>query len=172
MISWLCFEWKTAGLSVAGADVSPLVIRPADKDEEDAVEKTITSAFTMDPSWGDISRIIVANVTASMAIKFADPSPSCIVLLHGQRIIGASLLDTAADAPSHLVTGPCVLHEYRNRGLGSGLLLASLAFLADHEVASARGITRAQSITARFIYPKFGGTSMPCESDPLEAAGN
>jgi len=171
MISWLSFEWKTQGLSTAGATVAPLVIRPAEKDEEDAVEKTISSAFTMDPSWGDISRLIVANVTANIAAKFADPAPSCIVLLHGQRIVGASLLDTAAGAPNHLLTGPCVLHEYRNRGLGSGLLLASLAFLADHKIPLARGITRAQSITARFIYPKFGGSPVPCESGPFESPG-
>ena len=31
-----------------------------------------------------------------------------------------------------------------------------------------RGMTRANSITARFIYPKFGGVAHPAEGDPLK----
>jgi len=167
MISWICFEWKTSGLPAAGDSVSPFVIRPAEKDEEENVGKMISSAFSMDPTWGDIARVLLENVASSLGTAFARPAPSCVVLLHGHRIIGASLLDTNPDSANHLLTGPCILHEYRNRGLGSGLLRDSLAFLGEHEVGTVRGITRDHSTAARFIYPKFGSSSKPCETDPL-----
>lgn len=170
MISWLCFEWKTSGLPPAGDSVSPFVIRPAEKDEEESVGKMIASAFSMDPTWGDITRVLLEKAAAAIGEAFAGPVPSCVVLLHGHRIIGASLLDTNPASENHLLTGPCILHEYRNRGLGTGLLCGSLAFLGEHEVGTARGITRAHSTTARFIYSKFGGVSRPCETDPLRPA--
>jgi predicted N-acetyltransferase YhbS len=53
------------------------------------------------------------------------PVPA-LVICHGQRIIGASALSTEMDAENHLLSGPCVLMEYRNRGLGTALLYYSL----------------------------------------------
>ena len=132
----------------------------------------ISSAFSMDPAWGDITRALTENATAAIGAAFDRQPPSCVVLLHGHRIIGASVLDPNPNAENHLLTGPCILHEYRNRGLGIGLLRNSLAFLAEHEVGTARGITRAQSTTARFIYSKFGSSSTPYELDPLHRAEN
>ena len=167
MISWICFEWKTSALPAAAEIASPFFIRPAEKAEEESVGKMISSAFSMDPTWGDITRALLENARLAIGVAFADASPSCLVLLHGHRIIGASLLDANPASENHLLTGPCILHEYRNRGLGTGLLRGSLAFLGEHQVDTARGITRAQSATARFIYSKFGSTSRPCESDPL-----
>ena len=43
------------------------------------------------------------------------------------------------------------------RSFGSALLHASLQELAQHELVEARGITRGNSIAARFVYSKFGG---------------
>jgi ribosomal protein S18 acetylase RimI-like enzyme len=63
-----------------------------------------------------------------------------------------------------------ILHEYRNRGVGSALLAASLAFIRDRDVPVVRGVTRADSTTARFVYPKFSGVSAAGEFDPLERA--
>ena len=167
MISWICFEWKTSDLPAAADIAAPFFIRPAEKDEEESVGKMISSAFSMDPTWGDITRALLEKATSAIGVAFAHPAPSCLVLLHGHRIIGASLLDANPASENHLLTGPCILHEYRNRGLGTGLLRASLAFLSEHQVETARGITRAQSTTARFIYSKFGSSSKPNESDPL-----
>ena len=172
MISWICFEWKTSDLPAAGDIVSPFFIRPAEKDEEEIVGKMISSAFSMDPAWGDITRALLENVASSIGVAFARTDPSCVVLLHGHRIIGASLLDPNPASENHLLTGPCILHEYRNRGLGTGLLRESLTFLAEHQVETARGITRAQSTAARFIYSKFGSSSKPSESDPLHPAAS
>jgi GNAT superfamily N-acetyltransferase len=170
MISWLCFEWKTGGPLKGEVPFKPLVIRPAQKSEEDGIAKAIKSAFSMDSAWGDVSRPLAERVAQGIEKAFSRDEPACVVLAHGTRVIGASVLEIDPDAHNHLISGPCILHEYRNRGLASGLLAASLSFLHEKNVAVARGLTRANSIPARFIYPKFGGISHPFNGDPLKLA--
>lgn len=168
MISWICFEWKTQGLPKNDASFDPFVIRAAEKAEEEGVSKAIKSAFSMDSLWGDVSRPLAGKLSLDIEEAFSQPDPSCMVLAHGSRVIGASVLDGNPDAENHLLSGPCILHEYRNRGLASGLLAASLAFLQKKDISVARGLTRANSITARFVYPKFGGVALPFDGDPLK----
>jgi GNAT superfamily N-acetyltransferase len=103
---------------------------------------------------------------------FDRPDPSCIVSLHGQRVIGASLLDADPDVGNHLLSGPMLLHEeYRNRGVGSGLLAASLLFLRDKGLSKVRGVTRANSTVSRFVYTKFSSIQTPYNQDPLLPPG-
>lgn len=168
MISWLCFEWKTAGLPKTEAPFHPLVLRPAGQEEKEGVAKAIKSAFSMDSAWGDVSRPLADKLALDIEAAFSDADPSCVVLAHGSRVIGASVLNIDPDADNHLVSGPCIVHEYRNRGLASGLLAASIAFLGQKDIPVARGLTRANSITARFIYPKFSGASHVFSGDPLK----
>ena len=168
MISWLCFEWKTSGLPKDEVYFEPFTIRVAEKSEQDGIFKAIKSAFSMDSVWGDVSRPLTEKIGIDLDAGFSLPDPSCVVLVHGSRVIGASVLDINPGAENHLSSGPCILHEYRNRGLASGLLGASLAFLQKKDIPVVRGLTRANSITARFIYPKFGGVSHPVEGDPLK----
>ena len=125
----------------------------------------------MDSSWGDISRRFEEAIGGFVDRSFEKSEPACIVALHGQRIIGASLMDTDAEASNHLLSGPMLLHEYRNRGLGSGMLVASLAFLKSKGLQKARGVTRANSTSARFIYTKFSSTQSPFTLDPLQVSG-
>jgi predicted acetyltransferase len=82
--------------------------------------------------------------------------PLCLVVSHGARIIGASCLSGEREVRSHLLTGPCLSMEYHNRGLATALLAQSLLTLREAGVSLARGITKEGSITAQFIYPKFG----------------
>lgn len=168
MISWLIFEWKTSGLPKSEAPFKPLILRPAEKAEEDGVAKAIKSAFSMDSMWGDVSRPLAEKLAVDIEAAFSQPEPSCVVLVHGSRVIGASVLSESQDAQSHLLSGPCILHEYRNRGLASALLGASLEFLGKKEIPVVRGLTRANSITARFVYQKFGGVSHSFNGDPLK----
>lgn len=167
MISWICFEWKTSELPITEGSIAPILHRPAEKDEEQTVGKTIFSAFALDAAWSDVGYALKKKIDANVEWAFGSSQPSCVVLLHGSRIIGASVIDLDPHAENNLLTGPCILHEYRNRGLGTCLLRASLAFLHEKDIEVARGITRANSIAARFIYPKFGSTMKPCSIDPL-----
>jgi N-acetylglutamate synthase-like GNAT family acetyltransferase len=158
-LSWLRFEWELGKIPAEELDVpSPFVLRRAEKDDHEAVQKVVTNAFSMDTGWSDIQRtfggIIVRNVDAGFE---ADP-PDCVVIQHGSRIIAASILNPNEGADNHLRTGPCVLQEYRGRGLGTFLQRASLVALRDAGLARAFGVTREKSTAARFVYPKFGGT--------------
>ena len=60
-----------------------------------------------------------------------EESGICLALRHGLRMIGASILIPDPAAGNHLTPGPCVLMEYRNRGLGTALLEESLRQLRD-----------------------------------------
>jgi GNAT superfamily N-acetyltransferase len=87
--------------------------------------------FGMDTGWSDIQKTFATTILRNVRAGFAKDPPDCMVVRHGSRIIGVSVLDTRGDAPNHLTTGPCVLQEYRGRGLGSALLRASLAGLRE-----------------------------------------
>lgn len=171
MISWICFEWELASLELPVPSIQPLILRPAEKGEKDTVFKVLLTAFAMDTAWGDISRKLEEGMGRYVEQAFDRTDPSCIVALHGQRVIGASLMDADPDAGNHLISGPMILHEYRNRGVGSGLLAASLIFLRDRGVKKAHGVTRANSTVSRFVYPKFSSIQSPYNQDPLQPAG-
>jgi N-acetylglutamate synthase-like GNAT family acetyltransferase len=85
-----------------------------------------------------------------------------------RRIIGGTLLRLDGSASEHLVPGPCILMEYRNRGLGTLLLGAALRQLRDVGVSRAYAIAREGSPAARFLYSKFSGNPSPIA--PLLAA--
>ncbi|MEI6279569.1 MAG: GNAT family N-acetyltransferase [Verrucomicrobiae bacterium] len=171
MISWLSFEWQTHDLPDFSSLVAPMTIRAAKKSDGEVVARVLKSAFSADSTWGDVNRAVAAKLAAVAEVVFSVEDPHCVVIVHGARVIGASLLDAGAEAPSHLLSGPCILHEYRNRGLASALLAASLDHLCKNDIKLARGITRENSLTARFVYPKFGGVARPYEDDPLLMTG-
>lgn len=170
MTPWISFEWPLGGEAAEVPSVDPLVIAPAGRDDQADVLKVVLTAFAMDSSWTDLGKRLAPAIDRMTVGAFRDEQPACVVARHGQRIIGASVLDADPDARTQLLTGPMILHEYRNRGLGTGLLASSLEFLRGRGLARARGTTRANSIAARFIYPKFGGTQTACEFDPIATA--
>ena len=94
----------------------------------------------------------------------------CLVLTHGTRIIAASALNVNDDAPSHLISGPCVLSEYRSRGIGTALLHESLEHLKAAGLATAFGVSKENVPASRFIYPKFESTHVEFDFEGLLAA--
>jgi len=169
MIPWIRFEWSTARVADPVVDVAPFILRSATKEDAAVVGRVIASSIAMDSSWSDVTKTLGEKLLAGVNAAFELAEPPCVVLVHGARVIGASVLDLDLASENHLVTGPCVLHEYRNRGFGTSLLHASLEFLEQNGVSTARGCTRSNSVSARFVYPKFGGVSTPLEADPLTA---
>lgn len=166
-IAWQRFVWDLKSLPDFKTELpSSYVLRSAEKDDESAIEKTTASAFSMDTGWGDIQKLIVERMIASVGHTFEkDAKCQCLVLQHGSRIIGTSALRLDEGADNNLLTGPCILHEYRSRGLGSILLHASLSALREAGLSRAYGIAREKTAAARFIYPKFGGTPSPWTPD-------
>jgi len=102
-------------------------------------------------------------------LAFQRETVPAIVITHGPRIIAASVLNTDPDADSNLISGPSVLSEYGNRGLGTALLHASLQQLGEAGLVQAAGITKENSTACKFVYPKFGSEGKACEYVPALA---
>jgi predicted N-acetyltransferase YhbS len=113
----------------------------------------------MDSAWNDSFAQAERYLSEGVARIFNATEPLCLVIPKGNRMIAASLLDPLPEAPFHLVSGPSVLMEYRNRGIGSRLLYASLEALAQAGVTNPTGITRDKTVASKYVFPKFGGTS-------------
>lgn len=170
MQPWICFEWEATAADLPVTAPASLTIRAATRDEKEIVGKVLLTAFSMDSAWGDISRRLNESMERFVEEAFAKgrETPSCVVAQHGPRIIGVSVMNADPNSPNHLPSGPMILHEYRNRGLGTALLAASLEYLRANGVSKARGVTRANSTAARFIYTKFGSHQVPYTLDPLQ----
>lgn len=163
-MSLIQFEWNLSVLAPAlAADQAPYVLRKADPSEMDKIKTVATSALSIDSGWNDGTKSLVNRVIEKVSETFSENAPQTIVLLHGTRIIGTSVLDIDPDSENHFVTGPCILHEYRNRGLGSQLSLHSLALLKELGLPHARALANATSTLAKFVYPKLGPVSRPYE---------
>ncbi|MEI6375780.1 MAG: GNAT family N-acetyltransferase [bacterium] len=155
---WLRFSWQTARLTpAAGSDL----IRPATREEGEDVLKVILLSLSMDAAWNGSYAQAEEYLKGAIGRLFNAEEPLCLVIPKGNRLVAASLLDPNQEAAGHLVSGPSVLMEYRNRGLGSQLLHASLAVLHEKGFAEVTGITRTKSVAALHVYPKFGSTSKP-----------
>ncbi len=174
--TWLRFTWDLEKIpSGENAVETPYSLRPATSEETETIQKVTATSFSMDSGWGDLQSPFVERIRKQVAAAFGKEARNqCLALLHGSRIIGSSVLCLDPDATTHLMTGPCVLHEYRSRGLGSQLLHATLHALRESGLKTAHGITRDKTITARFIYTKFGGVpaawTQDLESEPKLAA--
>lgn len=167
---WLRFTWKTSGIGAVPA--SGDLIRHATRAEAEDVLNVILLSLSMDSSWNHSLASAEQYLRAEVGRIFNAENPLCLVLPKGNRFIAVSLLDPSPEAASHLVSGPSVLMEYRNRGIGSRLLHASLAELGERGVTLASGFTRSRTVAATHVYPKLGGSGEPAAlptSRPPEA---
>ena len=167
LVRWMRFTWDLSKLPPLKGEVdSHYPIRVANQDDEKSVRSVISSAFSLDMDWSDTLKSLRDHFEAQIDKVFTEKEVPCVVVLHGTRIIGASSLDTNKDAENHLLSGPCVLNEYRNRGLGTTLLHRSLMFLRDAGMDKARGVTKYNVPAAKFIYPKFNSVSEQYDIEP------
>ncbi len=160
---WLKFTWNLKTVpAVAPSVPEHYQLRLATKDEEKSVLNVARTAFGLDSAWTHLLKQIDPLLTEKIEDIFdSKDSIDCVVLTHGVRIIGVSILDADASAEYQLFTGPLVLGEYRSRGLGGLLLQESLRVLAEKGLSKACGITPKAGVAARFIYPKFDAVSEP-----------
>jgi hypothetical protein len=157
-LGWLRFEWDLTAFPAEESNVpSPFILRGAENGERHAVETVVANAFSMDTGWSDIQRMFGAVIVRNVHAGFAADPPDCVVIQHGHRIVAASVVNSRERVENHLATGPCVLQEYRGRGLGTVLFKTSLVTLREAGLSHAYGISREKSTAARFLYPKFGG---------------
>jgi len=165
IIRWKRFSWDLTRLAAESlANGSPYPIREATPEDEEGVRKLVMSAFTLDSDWNYILSDIRGRLEESLDRVFNSKqtaSTRALVLTHGTRIVGVSALNPEPDADNHLLTGPCIPIEYRNRGLATALLAQSLLALQNAGLTMAHGITLENGPTAESVYPKFDSTQAP-----------
>jgi N-acetylglutamate synthase-like GNAT family acetyltransferase len=164
LVRWKRFTWQIKQLPpTEGKLPAHFITRVATREEAKAVAHVVMTAFSLDSSWSDTLNLFRDRLEMQLDLAFQRETFPALVITHGPRIIAASALNTDPEADSNLVSGPCVLTEYCNRGLGSTLLHASLKQLSEAGLERATGITKESSTACKFIYPKFGSVSVPCQ---------
>lgn len=171
LVRWVRFTWdleKLPPLGIALPKHYHLV--PATGADEAELRTVITRSFAHDTSWGDGIHEINGMIDGWLGRAFErEDGGLCLTLRHGLRIIGATILIPNTLVENHICPGPCVLMEYRNRGLGTALLGEALRQLHEAGLASASARAKANSPVAKFLYPKFNGIPTP-DDTPLLAA--
>jgi GNAT superfamily N-acetyltransferase len=171
LVRWKRFSWELQNVPQRGpANLPSFQIKPATKEDERAATEVIMNALTLDYGWGDNFRAFRHMLESQLEAAFERPPVPVMTVRHGQRIIAASLLNMEADAETHLLSGPCVLAEYRNRGIGSALLQESLHSLTAAGLSRAHGICLDRSSVEKFVYRKFGSVSEPYDFEPAALA--
>ncbi len=159
--TWVRFTWDLGALPPAPTALPQgYACRPAEPGEEDDVVAVALRSYTLDPEWANV----VEHYRAALLALFNDATTAGappVVFAHGRRIVGVSVLCAANGAENHLLSGPCLMLEYRSRGFGSSLLEASLHALRAAGLTLAHGITRDRTTAARHVYPRFGGRAEP-----------
>ncbi|MEI6350110.1 MAG: GNAT family N-acetyltransferase [Verrucomicrobiota bacterium] len=168
LVCWTRYCWDLTKLAPVYPAIDPQYrIRRAKAEDEKAVRSVVFSAFTLDSNWNFLLHELRAQLESALDSIFGEKQakeksdPLCLVITHGSRIIGACPLAASVDAENHLLTGPCVLSEYHNRGLATALLAQSLSLLREMRLTVAFGLTKQNSAAAQFVYPKFGSVSEP-----------
>jgi len=165
IIRWKRFSWDLTRLAAESLAIgSPYPVREATPEDETGVRNLVLSAFTLDSDWNYILSDIRGRLEESLDRVFSSKRGSSVfalVITHGSRIVGVSALNTQPDVDNHLLTGPCIPIEYRNRGLATALLAQSLLALRNAGLPTAHGITMENVPTAEFVYPKFDSTQAP-----------
>ena len=171
LINWVQFTWDLTTLPHSTSELPEhYEISQATPDDEKELRRVVTSAFALDPEWNAAMQEVMQTVEHWLGETLQSEGNACLVLRHGSRIIGGSVLSVAPDAQHHLSPGPCVLMEYRNRGFGTRLLERSLNLLRENGLTRAVGLCKENSPVTKFVYTKFNGIASPDEVGPLLAA--
>jgi predicted N-acetyltransferase YhbS len=162
---WIRYCWNADMLGEPTPGKLPVncVVRPAAHRDLDAVQLVIEDSFTLDTDWAESYKRFRAGLAEQIEQAFDQSEAGCLVLAHGARIIGVSVYSLDPAAENHLISGPCILLEYRNRGLGSDTLWRTLQALRQAGLKTIYGVTRKTVPASKFVYPKFGGVAEPYE---------
>ena len=152
------FRWNLTSLPTPIAEIAkPFTLRTAgDQETEDAL-RVLEASYDLDPEWSGCDKYVEQTVIPGAKRALAGQG-ECLFVLHGNRVIAASVYNPEpGEGDVHLVSGPCVLIEYRSRGIGGSLLGATLEALRARGLSEAIGRTRPNGPSAKFLCSKFGG---------------
>jgi hypothetical protein len=167
---WFLFSWSLRQ-EKRGPATPPegLVLKIAERSDEREIQALVARSFGFDQQWmGAYSRIALP-LEHRIHQAFRNQNLPGLILMHGPRIIAASCLAVDEHAESHLLSGPCVLPEYRSRGLASVLLAETLHQLQQAQLPAARALCLDGTTACKFVYPKFGSVREPYAQEPFAA---
>ncbi|MEA3211757.1 MAG: hypothetical protein QOE70_4814 [Chthoniobacter sp.] len=167
LVRWKRFTWDLSKLPPLENKLPAFFsFREASREESKLVRGVVMTSFSLDSAWSDVLKIFRERLELQLDLAFQRESMPAIVVSHGVRIIGASVISTESDCESNLLSGPCVLSEYCNRGLGTALLHQSLRHLCNVGLEHASAITKEHVPSCKFVYPKFGSTVVAYDYEP------
>jgi len=161
LVRWKRFTWELSQLPPLKNPLpEPYVVRPAGRDEYKQVAHVVFTSLTLDASWCDALQLFRDRLASQIEHAFLKETSPSLVIVHGSRIIAASVLTTDPGAISQLISGPCVLGEYGNRGIGTALLHQTLEHLRSLGLERASAVTKDNVPACKFVYPKFSSTQL------------
>ena len=170
------FRWNLADLKPGEVVMpNPYTLREAGEQEMEDALRVVQASYNLDPEWSGCAKHIDDVVLPGVRRVFEKES-TCLFLLHGNRVIAASVYDPEPEDGIHLVSGPCVFIEYRSRGIGGAMLHATLEALRARGAAEAVGQVRPGTPSSKYLCTKFGGQQITASPQgiitpaPLEAA--
>jgi N-acetylglutamate synthase-like GNAT family acetyltransferase len=165
---WIRFSWDLKKLPAEAPphEVKSVELRKAEPDDAHAVWTFLERAFATEQAWGMTLKERMKHLKDAVFQGIEEKNVEYWLLEHGKKIVAGTGLLLDAGAPMQLISGICVMEEYRCRGLGTWLLHAGLKRMADAGLASAAVVTRSNTHAARYLYPKFAATSAPVEAFP------
>jgi N-acetylglutamate synthase-like GNAT family acetyltransferase len=167
LLRWKRFSWDLNKLPDPGPPLAERYnMRAATAEDHKTVSDLIFRSFTLDSTWGDALALVKDWLMAQVDAAFAREPVPAVVISHGTRLIAASAISTDVTADTNLISGPCVLIEYRNRGLGTVLLYHTLLQLRHSGLAHVHGIVKDNVPAGKFVYPKFESTFDEIEFEP------
>ncbi|MFH1066834.1 MAG: GNAT family N-acetyltransferase [bacterium] len=154
-IQWTRFTWDLKNLPDYEFQAPPHIqLRQMDaKESVHEAFDVIMRAYMTGRGWSTGLKLRLAKVQKAVECSVNDEKLTFFAIEDGSRIVGVSGAHPAADP--QLVTGICILEEYRCRGYGAALLHATLKHLAAHGLQEASVITQNNIIASKFLYPKF-----------------
>ena len=165
------FRWNLTNLPTPVAEIQkPFTLRTAGEQELEDALRVLKASYDLDPEWSGCDKYVEQSVIAGAKRAMAGGG-ECLFVLHGNRVIAASVYHPEpAAGDMHLISGPCVLIEYRSRGIGGSLLGATLEVLRSRGLSEALGRTRPNGPSAKFLCRKFGGQQVAAPPAPAPAA--
>ncbi len=161
--AWLEFTWDLSSRAFPEQiEKDPAPCRLEEVAVEGQLLELLAKSASMDSSLGDAGRILRDYFSKDAKRHWHGLETKTLGVFHGDRMVAASVICVSGGKGPGLLSGPCVLGEYCNRGLGTYLLQRSLGELRATGATSATGICGAHGVLAKYVYPKFGGNGTPC----------
>ena len=156
---WIRFTWNLKQLPEQEPAAEGRVrLRQLDeRDDLPRIWRALERAYATDPGWGSGRQKRLTVLRKAVFDGVGEARPKFFVMEDGSRMVGVS--GWSAQTTPELLTGICIVEEYRCRGYGALLLHATLKQLAKEGLARASVVTKTKINASKFLYPKFDSTS-------------